>query len=46
MRTKALVQAIIGAGGIVLEDVAVNTEMNEITLAIRPTRYEQCRCGI
>lgn len=46
MRAKGLVQAIIGAGGFVLEDVSVNTEMNEIKLAIRPTKREQCRCGI
>ena len=46
MRAKGLVQAIIGAGGFVLEDVAVNAEMNEINLAIRTARHEQCRCGI
>ena len=46
MRAKGLVQAIIGAGGFVLEDVTVNAEMNEIKLAIRPTKREQCRCGI
>ena len=43
MRAKGLVQAIIGAGGFVLEDVTVNPEMNEIKLAIRPTKREQCR---
>lgn len=31
---KGLVQAIIGAGGFVLEDVTVNTGINEIKLAI------------
>ena len=46
MRAKALIQAIIGADGFVLEDVTVNAEMNEIYLAIRPTKREQCRCGI
>lgn len=46
MRAKGLVQAIIGGGGFVLEDITANTEMNEIYLAIRPTKREQCRCGI
>ena len=46
MRTKGFIQAIIGADGFVLEDVAVNAERNEINLAIRPTKHEQCRCGI
>lgn len=30
MRTKGLVQAIIGGGGFVLEDITANAEMNEI----------------
>ena len=46
MRAKGLVQAIIGGGGFVLEDISANAEMNEIYLAIRPTKQEQCRCGI
>ena len=46
MRAKGLVQAIIGGGGFVLEDISANAEMNEIYLAIRPTNREQCRCGI
>lgn len=46
MRAKELVQPIIGATGIVLEDVASNAEMNEIILSLRPTKREQCRCGI
>ena len=35
--------AIIGAGGFVLESVTVNAETNEINLAIRPTKREQCQ---
>ena len=46
MRAKELVQTIIGAKGFVLEDITVSAEMNEIKLAVRPTRREQCRCGI
>ena len=46
MRAKELIQAIIRAVGFVLEDVTVNTEMNEISLTIWPTRLEQYRCGI
>lgn len=46
MRAKGLVQTIIGGGGFVLEDSSTNAEMNEIYLAIRPTKQEQCRCGI
>ena len=46
MRAKELVQAIIGSKGFVLEDITVSTEMNEINLCIRPTKREQCRCGI
>ena len=46
MRAKKLVQAIIGGVGFVLEDVTVNAEKNEINLAVRPTKKEQCRCGI
>lgn len=46
MRAKGLVQAIMGGGGFVLEDITANAEMNEIYVAIRPTKREQCRCGI
>lgn len=46
MRAKGLVQAIIGAKGFVLEDITINTEMNEIYLAIRQRKHEQCWCGI
>ena len=46
MRAKEFVQTIIGAKGFVLEDITVSAEMNEIKLAVRPTRREQCRCGI
>lgn len=46
MRAKRLVQAIIRAGGFVLEDITVNAEMNEINLATRSTKGEQRRCGI
>ena len=46
MRAKKLVQTIIGSAGFVLEDITVNPEMNEINIAVRPTKHEQCRCGI
>ena len=46
MRAKELVQAIIGSKGFVVEDITVSTEMNEIDLCIRPTKREQCRCGV
>ena len=46
MHAKGLVQAIIRVGGFVLEDVTVNAGMNEMNLAIRPMKREQCRCGI
>lgn len=46
MRAKELVQSIIGAKGFVLEDVTISAEMNEMKLAIRPTKREECRCGI
>ena len=40
MRAKELVQSIIGAKGFVLEDVTISAEMNEMKLAIRPTKRE------
>lgn len=43
---KELVQATIGAGGFVLDDIIVNAEMNEISLTIRPTKRKQYRCDI
>ena len=46
MRVKGLDQAIIGGGEFVLEDITANAGMNEIYLAIRPTKREQFRCGI
>ena len=38
MRAKKLVQTIIGSAGFVLEDITVNPEMNEINIAVRPTK--------
>ena len=38
MRAKELIQAIIGAGGLVLYDITVNVEMNEIDLDTRLTK--------
>ena len=29
-----------------MEDISIRAEMNEIKLCIRPTKREQCRCGI
>ena len=46
MQTKKLAQHIIGAGCFVLKDVNIDAEMNEIIIAVRPTKKEQCRCGI
>lgn len=46
MRAKELIQDIIGAGVFVLEDITVNTGMNEIKLAVRPTKRERRRYGI
>ena len=46
MRAKELVQTIIGSKGFVLEDITVDTERNEMKLSVRPTKREQCRCGI
>lgn len=46
MRSKEFVQSIIGKGGLILGDVTVDAEMNEINLAIWPTKREQYRCGI
>jgi len=46
MQAKNLAQHIIGAQGFILEDITINTEMNEIIIVIRPTKQEACRCGI
>lgn len=46
MRAKELVQSIIGAKGFVLADVTISAEMNEMKLAIRPTKREECRCPL
>lgn len=41
MRAKELVQSIIGSKGFVLEDITIDTEMNEIKLLVRPTKKER-----
>ena len=46
MRAKELVPTIIGSKGFVLEDITVDTERSEMKLSVRPTKREQCRCGI
>lgn len=46
MQAKELVQSIIGSKGFVLEDITIDTEMNEIKLSVRPTKREKGRCGI
>lgn len=46
MHARGIVQASAGSGGFVLEDVTVDTEINEAKLAIRPMNGSSVRCGV
>lgn len=46
MRTKRLIQSLVGTAKIVVKTISVETETNAIIITARPTRREQCRCGL
>ena len=46
MHTKDLVRLVIGTEKVVLEDTTYAPETNKLVLSVRPTKREQCRCGV
>jgi hypothetical protein len=46
MRTKGLIQPLVGTEKIIIKDVFALTETNAIIIQARPPKREQCRCGI
>lgn len=46
MRTKDIIQSLVGTSKIVLKDVYTDAETNAIVIKVRPTKIEQCRCGL
>lgn len=46
MRTKEIIQSFVGTSKIVLKDVYTDAETNAIVIKARPTKIEQCRCGL
>lgn len=46
MRTKHLIQSLVGTKKIVVKDISIESETNTIIIAACPTKGEQCRCGL
>ena len=46
MRTKGLIQPLVGTEKIIVRDVFAEAETNAIVILARPPKREQCRCGI
>ncbi|MFV0412848.1 MAG: ISL3 family transposase [Oscillospiraceae bacterium] len=46
MRIKGLIQPLVGTKKMVIETIYEDTEANAIVISARPTKREQCRCGI
>jgi transposase len=46
MRTKDLIQSLVGTKKMVVEDLSLEAKTNAIVIKARPTKREQCRCGI
>ena len=46
MRTKDIIQSLVGTSKIVLKDIYEDAKTNAIVITAHPTKREQCRCGI
>ena len=46
MRTKGLIQPLVGTEKIIVRDVFAEAETNAIVILARPPKREQGRCGI
>ena len=46
MRTKDLIQSLVGTKEMVVEGLSMEAETNAIVIKARPTKREKCRCGI
>ncbi len=46
MRTKGIIQSSVGTSKIVLKDIYTDAETNAIVIKARPTKNEQCQCGL
>ena len=45
MRTKDIIQPLVGTKDIVVKDLFFDTEANAFVVAVQPTKKEQCRCS-
>lgn len=45
MRTKGMIEALVGSKGIIIEGIAIEEETNAIIIKLRPTKVEKLRCG-
>ncbi len=46
MRIKDIIRSLVGTDKIVLEDAYQDAKTNAIVIRARPTKREQCRCGV
>ena len=46
MQTKGLIQSLAGTPKIIAEEICGDTSANAIVIKARPTKREQCRCGL
>lgn len=45
MRTKDIIQPLVGSKKVVVKGVYLDVESNNLVISARPTRNEQCRCS-
>lgn len=45
MRTKDIIQALVGTKNIVVKDICFEAEANAFVVAAQPIKKEQCRCS-
>lgn len=46
MRTKDIIQPLVGTKNIVVKDIFLDVETNDLVISARPTKKEECRCGL
>ena len=46
MRTKDIIQPLVGTKNIVVKDILLDTEFSDLVISAWPTKKERCRCGL
>lgn len=46
MRTKTIIQPLVGTTKIVVKDISYDVQSNALVIKARPLKNLQCRCGV